>query len=169
MTFSKEEIFALERPIPKLLTYYFLSSLLAFILMPLVFLPMYFKYRTLRYRFDEKGISMRWGILFRKEVFLTYQKIQDIHLTRNIVERWLGLGTLQVQTASGSAGAEMSIVGIEDLEGLRDFIYVQMKGHETEPHDHPQRDHGKDEKLALLAQIRDELSAVNDKLEARDV
>ena len=28
-----------------------------------------------------------WGLLFRHEVYLTYRRIQDIHVTRNIVER----------------------------------------------------------------------------------
>ena len=163
MRLSQSEIFALERPDPKLLTYFFLVSLLALILMPLVFLPLLFKYRTLHYRFDEKGISMRWGLLFRHETYLTYKKIQDIHLTRNILERWMGLGTLRIQTASSSADAEMSIQGMLQLEDLRDFIYSQMKGHESVDGVAVQEDQG----LMLLAAIRDQLRQINDKLETR--
>jgi putative membrane protein len=33
---------------------------------------------------------------------LTYARIQDIHVTRNIFERWLGIGTVQIQTASAA-------------------------------------------------------------------
>jgi putative membrane protein len=110
------------------LYYYFVRSLLANILFPLVFPPMFFKYHTLRYRFDSEGVSRSWGILFRKEINLTYKRIQDIHLTRGILERWFGLATLQIQTASGAAGAEMSIQGIEEFEALRDFLYGKMRG-----------------------------------------
>lgn len=116
------------RPTPALLKYYALSSLLAgpFFFAPLAFL--YARYRSLRYRIDEEGISMRWGILFQREVSLNYARIQDIHLSSNLVERWLGLGRIQVQTASGSARAEMTLEGLEDIGGIRDFLYSRMRG-----------------------------------------
>lgn len=62
---ADDRIFELERPDPALMTYYALAALLAgpFFLVPLMVL--YFRYRTLRYRFDDEGISMRWGILFQ--------------------------------------------------------------------------------------------------------
>lgn len=119
---------ALLRPDRALLTYYALSSLMlgpGFIFM---LVPMYFRFRTLRYEIDEEGVTMRWGILFRREVSLTYARIQDIHLSSNFVERWLGLGKIQVQTASGSASAEMVIEGIREYEALRDFLYARMRG-----------------------------------------
>ena len=71
---------------------------------------------------------MRWGVLFRREVHLTYPRIHDIHLRSNVVERWLGLGRLLIQTASGSAKAEMTIEGVLEFETLRDHIYERMRG-----------------------------------------
>lgn len=116
------------RPVPALLRYYAISSLVAgpFFLFPLAYL--YARYRTLRYRIDEDGISMRWGALFHREVSLNYGRIQDIHISSNVVERWLGLGKIQVQTASASAKAEMTIEGVPALQRLRDFLYERMKG-----------------------------------------
>lgn len=116
------------QPHPSLLTYYALSSLLAGPFFFAVLVPLYFKYHTMRYRFDAEGVSMRWGILFRREVSLTYARIQDIHLSSNFVERWLGLAKIQVQTASGSSGAEMTIEGFTDFEAVRDFLYSRMRG-----------------------------------------
>jgi putative membrane protein len=121
-------VFAIERPAPNLFTYYLLSS---FVLGPLFFVllvPLYFRYHTLRYRFDEEGISMRWGILFRREINLTYARIQDIHLRSNFVERWLNLARIEVQTASGSSGAEMTLEGILEFEAIRDYLYARMRG-----------------------------------------
>lgn len=115
-------------PDSNLFKYYAIASLAAgpFFWAPLI--PLYFRYHTMRYRFDEEGVSMRWGILFRREVSLTYARIQDIHLSSNLVERWLGLAKIQVQTASGSSGAEMTIEGFRDFEAVRDFLYSRMRG-----------------------------------------
>lgn len=116
------------RPSRALLRYYALTALLAGPGYPILFAFLFFRYRTLRYRIDEDGISMRWGALFRREVSLNYGRIQDIHLSSNVVERWLGLGKIEVQTASGSSKAEMTIEGVPGLEGMRDFLYGRMRG-----------------------------------------
>jgi len=116
------------RPDPKLLTYYLLSSFLAGPGFPVLMAYLYFRFQTLRYDVDGEGLTMRWGILFRREVSLTYARIQDIHLTSNVVERYLGLAKVQLQTASSSAQAEMSIEGLPFFEGVRDFLYARMRG-----------------------------------------
>lgn len=178
---SEDEIFALERPRPSLFTCYALCSLLAgpFFFAPLAVL--FFRYRTLRYRFDDEGISMRWGILFRREIHLTYARIQDIHLTSNVVERWIGLARIKIQTASGSSKAEMTIEGIEAFEDLRDFLYARMRG--AHRHDAPAANRadasavagvGPDidaaaavELTATLRQVAEELRALRLTLEER--
>lgn len=116
------------QPSPSLLTYYVLSSLLLGPAFLIALVPLYFRYHTMRYVVEEEGITMRWGILFRREVSLTYARIQDIHLSSNFVERWLGLAKIQVQTASGSASAEMTIEGLPQHEAIRDFLYSRMRG-----------------------------------------
>ena len=108
--------------------YYVLSSFLFGPLFVIVLPYLYFRYHTMRYEFDEEGISMKWGILFRREITLTYARIQDIHLTSNILERWLGLARIQIQTASASAAAEMTIEGLHEYEDVRDFLYSKMRG-----------------------------------------
>lgn len=125
---SLAAIFAIERPHPKLWTYYLLCCLATGPLFPIVVLPNWFRYHTLRYRFDREGISMRWGILFRREVLLNYARIQDIHLVSNFLERWLGLARIQIQTASGSATPEMTLEGLVEFESIRDFLYSRMRG-----------------------------------------
>jgi putative membrane protein len=151
---------AISRPDPSLMTYYFLSSFVAgpFFFMPLI--PLYLKYRSLNYRFDDEGVSMSWGILFRHEINLTYRRIQDIHLTRNFVERWMGLATVAIQTASGSSGPEMKIEGILQASQLRDFLYTKMRGAKGIADVVPAGTSAgsiaaEDEPLALLREIRD--------------
>jgi putative membrane protein len=71
---------------------------------------------------------MSWGVFFRREVYLTYRRLQDIHLTRNFIERWMGLSKISLQTASGKSSAEMTIEGVLESDQLRDFLYSKMRG-----------------------------------------
>lgn len=156
---------AIVRPDPALMTYYIIISLLAFpgifVVLPLT----YFRYRTLRYRFDDEGVSMSWGVLFQKQIYLTYRRIQDIHVSRNFIQRWLGLATVAVQTAAGSAGPEMSIEGVLEADALRDYLYQKMRGAKgLDDHAGAASTPGSatapaDEALALLRDIRDALAA----------
>jgi putative membrane protein len=172
MTTAEHDIFQIERPDPKLWIYYFLTSFLAGPFFFILLVPLWFRYHTLHYRFDQEGISMGWGILFRREINLTYSRIQDIHLVSNIVERWLGLARIQIQTASGSASAEMTIAGLLQFERVRDFLYSRMRGARdaaapspaTTPAPSPS---GEAHDLALvLAEVAAELRAVRLALEA---
>ncbi len=166
----------ITRPDSALMKYYLLTALLTGPLFPIAILPLFFKYETLRYRFDDDGVSMSWGFLFRREIHLTYRRIQDIHLTRNLVQRWMGLATVAIQTASGSAGPEMSIEGILAAGPLRDYLYAKMRGArgEAEPTSAADTEAGRgvppgapdDEALALLREIRDLLCRVASQQEA---
>ena len=125
---SVPAIFQLERPHPSLWKLYLIRSILTGPGM-LIALPYhFFRYQTLRYRFDDEGIHMKVGILFRREVNLTYARIQDIHLSSGFIQRWLGLADVQVQTASGNSGAELVIEGFKEYEAIRDFLYSKMRG-----------------------------------------
>lgn len=169
-------IFAIERPHPDLLP----CSLLQLLAFPPAFpflAPLaYFRYRTLRYRFTEEGISMSWGILFRREVIVNYARIQDIHLRSNFVERWFGLARILVQTASGNAGAEMTIEGIKEFTAVRDFLYARMRGVREEragatpvaPADGVAATANGSELAAALREVAAELRAVRTALAARD-
>ena len=167
-------IVSLERPQRALWTYYVLSALATgpgvFVMLPYL----YFRYHTLRYRFDEEGIHMRVGIFFRQEVNLTYARIQDIHLRSNLVQRWLGLANVQIQTASGSSNAELMIEGFKEFEAIRDFLYTRMRGYQAaSTADRTQSSSvsgslavESDDMIALLQGIRDELRRTRELLEA---
>jgi putative membrane protein len=129
--------------------------------------PFLFRYQTLRYRFDEDGVHASWGFFFRREISLTYARIQDIHLHRGLLERWLGLGAVQIQTASGSGGADLVVEGVVDFDAVRDFLYAKMRGATTAkvaPTTTPALDA---EAVALLRAIKDDVKAAREALEAR--
>ena len=70
----------------------------------------------------------RQGLLWRREVNVAYRRIQDIHLTNGLIQRWLGLATVSIQTAAGSATPEITIEGVLEAEALRDYLYTKMRG-----------------------------------------
>jgi membrane protein YdbS with pleckstrin-like domain len=167
-------ILAIERPHPNLFTYYWVSLLLFPPLLPVLILPAWFRYHTMRYTFTAEGISMRWGILFRREIIVNYARIQDIHLRSNIIERWLGLARVLVQTASGNAGAEMTLEGLKEFEAVRDFLYSRMRGVKEPAAAHPavigaakSEQAGDPELAAALREVAQELRAVRLTLESR--
>jgi membrane protein YdbS with pleckstrin-like domain len=131
---DERAVFAIEKPHPNLMKQYVLQSMLAGPALLIVLPLLYFRYHSMRYRFDEHGVTMRWGVLMRREVHLTYSRIQDIHLTSGPIQRYLGLADLLVQTASGSASAEMVIEGLLEYEGVRDYLYSKMRGIHGEAH-----------------------------------
>jgi putative membrane protein len=153
-------IVAIERPRESLMTYYVLKAIAANAAFPFVFPYLYFRYHTMRYRFDTDGIHMKWGILFRREILLNYSRIQDIHLRSNLIERWLGLARIQIQTASGSASANLTLEGMEDPEGMRDFLYSRMRGSREE-----KAGGGADPLAAVLLEIAGELRDIHALLE----
>lgn len=162
------DVSTITRPDDALLTYYTLVALCSLIAFPFVFVPLLIRFKTLRYRFDESGVSMCWGFFFRREVYLTYGRLQDIHVTRNIVERWLGIAKLPIQTASGSSGATMRIEGIRNPETLRDHLYTRMRGARADADDSAESMASGDRVAAgdqpgvrLLREIRDELRCLN--------
>ncbi len=148
----------ITRPEPSLLLYYLLVSLLGLVSFPIIFIPLFFRYETLKYRFDDQGVFMSYGILFRREMQLTYARMQDIHLSQNLLERWLNLGTVTVQTAGSGEGGNLGIVGVRDFEGIRDYLYARMRG---------VRDEGKHTGHAdTLHEIRDALARTAEALKA---
>ena len=129
----QDKVFAIQRPHPNLWTLYIIRAILVFPLAPILLPYFWFRYHTLRYSFDREGVKMSWGILFRREINLTYSRIQDIHLSSGFIQRWLGVADIQIQTASGSASAEMTIEGLVEHEMVRDYLYQRMRGL-REPH-----------------------------------
>lgn len=167
---TDDEIYAIKRPDRSLMVYYTLTS---FLLGPLFFLalvPLYFRFHTLRYTFDREGISMSWGILFHREITLTYSRIQDIHLTSNLLERWLGLARIQVQTASSSSGAEMTIEGLHRFAAVRDFLYGRMRGAHSpsDAHVAPVSSGGGEDLASILLQVAEELRRIRTSLTGRE-
>ena len=163
----------IAQPHQRLLTYYFILALLTLPAFPVTMIVLFIKYRTMRFRFDHEGVWKRQGLLWRHETNVAYRRIQDIHLTSGIIQRWLGLATVSIQTAAGSSTAEVTIDGVLEAEALRDYLYTRMRGVREGAHAaaHASEDASggetHDETLALLTEIRDSLRQLEARLQGR--
>jgi putative membrane protein len=162
----------ITRPDERLMKYYVIVSLLTLIAFPITLTALWIQYRTMRFRFDDEGVWRAQGLLWRREVNVAYRRIQDIQLTSGLIQRWMGLATVSIQTAAGSATPEITIEGVLESEALRDFLYTKMRGVRdhahgaTTPHAAATVDAGspQDEALVLLTEIRDGLRRLETRL-----
>jgi len=78
--------------------------------------------RTYVYYVTDQRCVFRGGILRRIERSVPYHKITDVERSQNIIERVLGISTLNIftpgtaSTGSGGRGAEISFPGLLDSE-----------------------------------------------------
>jgi len=178
---SKDSSFdpaSLQLPPPQLFTYYLLGAILSGPFIIFVFPAIWFRYKTLKYRFEETGMRMSVGVLFRKETVTAYRRIQDIHVSSNVIQRWLGISNISIQTASGSALPEIVIEGVTEPDKLRDWLYERLRGAKGERTVAERADQrplvseqspatGDDEATQLLIAIRDNLAELVRKQEAK--
>jgi len=163
-----DPVFSIERPHRNLLKIYIVRAVLSGPGLVVLLPYLYFRYHTMRFRFDAEGIAMSWGLLFRREVNLAYARIQDIHLASGPVQRWLGLADIHIQTAAGSAAAEMKLEGLLEFEHVRDFLYERMRGTRGDRGEAATRGTGggpDDDLEQNLLAIRDELRGARQALE----
>ena len=79
------------------------------------------KIRSYRIDLGETGVALEYGVFAKAHEMVLYNKIQDILVTRNLLERMLGLSTVTVQTASGTPERVPGLAAA-DAEALRDDL-----------------------------------------------
>jgi membrane protein YdbS with pleckstrin-like domain len=78
--------------------------------------------RSIGYAEREDDLLLRRGLLFRSLVVVPYGRMQYVDVSAGPVDRWLGIATVQLHTAS--AGSDASIPGLvpEEAARLRDRL-----------------------------------------------
>ena len=115
------------QPDDTLLKYYFAYSLCWLVLFPIIFLAKYIRYRTLRYVFTDKEITMSWGGIQKQSISVYYERVQDIQLSSGPLERQFSLAKVQLQTASGDSNAEIVLEGFLNPAEIRDQLYKKIQ------------------------------------------
>ena len=80
-------------------------------------------YRHLAYRLDERGISIRRGVLWRREINVPRSRVQHTDVNQGPIERGFGLAHIVIHTA-GTISASVALEGLslERAEAMRDYL-----------------------------------------------
>ncbi|HEX2167388.1 MAG TPA: PH domain-containing protein [Longimicrobiales bacterium] len=78
------------------------------------------RYLRFSYRYDERDMVIRSGLLTRQERRIPYVRIQNVDAAQNPVHRLLGVAAVYVQTGGGAEPeAALSVLPLEALEEMR--------------------------------------------------
>lgn len=102
----------------------------------LAVIPALFRYLTVRYAIVDGAFVLRSGLVFRQVRTIPLERIQNINLKRNVLQRVLKVATLQIETASGSGvEAELAVVGNAEAERLAEALQGMVAAQEPEERD----------------------------------
>jgi len=86
-------------------------------------------YRSLSYEVQDDEVIVRAGIWTKSVKHVPYRTVTNLTVKRDILDRWLGIGTLNIQTAgmSGTTGAEERLVGLTDVQEVYEIVVTELR------------------------------------------
>lgn len=84
-------------------------------------------YAVRGFAFREKDITFRKGLFFRRTTTIPVTRIQQVTVKQSLVERWLGLYSLEVADGS-QGGVALTIPGLtsDNAEAMRGYLLEQI-------------------------------------------
>ena len=86
-------------------------------------------YRSLRYEVQDDEVVVNVGIWTKSVKHVPYRTVTNMQVKRDVVDRLLGIGTLNIQTAgmSGQKGAEERLVGLSDVQEVYERVAEELR------------------------------------------
>jgi putative membrane protein len=80
--------------------------------------------RRYYYNGEDFFITIKKGVFAPREIHVQYQKIQDVYVDQDILDRMLGLYDVHIASATSTSGIEAHIDGVEKdvADGLKVFL-----------------------------------------------
>ncbi len=85
----------------------------------LVFVVHYFSYKNLYYELGAEEFSLYSGIFNKKRVHVPYQRVQSVNQRATLIQRILGVCTVHIDTAGGSANKAVAVPYLQNTEAER--------------------------------------------------
>ena len=106
----------------------FVVVFLAIILMYVVYMKMYIK--NYYYAGEDHFITIKKGVFAPAEIHVQWQKIQDVYVDQDILDRIMGLYDVHIASATAASGIEAHIDGVDKAaaDGLKKFLLDKMSG-----------------------------------------
>jgi membrane protein YdbS with pleckstrin-like domain len=138
----------------------------------LAYVAIHLRYDTTWYVIGRRSLRIRRGIWVINETTITFENVQNIHITQGPLQRYFGIADLLVETAGGGSGGHGEgefalsshvgmIEGIDNAQELRTLILGRIRpantaglGDEDDDDQHPSAGLTS-EHLAALCEIRD--------------
>jgi membrane protein YdbS with pleckstrin-like domain len=149
----------------------------------IAYVAIHLRYDTMWYVVTDRSMRVRRGLWSIHEVTITFENVQTVKVSQGPLQRWFGIGNVEVRTAGGGmvqtgqggqiegSGHHGVIEGVTNAGEIRDLILAQLKLAKTtglgdEIHAHVAAkplvasipSNIRAEHLALLREIRDELA-----------
>ncbi len=91
------------------------------------------RYRVFAYELAENTLNIDSGVLFRREREIPLRRIQNVDMTRSILQRVLGIAAVDIETAGGrSTEASLQYVSQMEAKRLQEGIRTRKRRLETD-------------------------------------
>ena len=124
----------LSQGVPEIWSWFtYLVPITALVILIIIFLRVwYIKVYIKRYYYDcgEQFITIKKGVFAPTEIHVQYQKIQDVYVDQDILDRIMGLYDVHIASATITSGIEAHIDGVnaEVAENLKNIILEKIRG-----------------------------------------
>lgn len=107
----------------------FLSLFGVVILIGATYAYQYWYYKTYFYNLTDEYVIIRKGLIAPQEVTIPYEKIQDIYVDQDILDRMFGLYDVHISSPTATSGLAAHIDGVnkEIAEKLREIILTRVR------------------------------------------
>ncbi len=128
-------------------------------------------YERYRFMIQEDGIEIKRGILWKKDITIPYDRVQNVDIDRGPIEQLIGVYDLNIFTAGTSSeaqaifGAEGYLPGVLRPEKVRNTILNRVQESEGDGFGIKRKETKIDAKTQVLEEILDELKKIREKLE----
>ncbi len=128
-------------------------------------------YERYRFMIQEDGIEIKRGILWKKDITIPYDRVQNVDIDRGPIEQLIGVYDLNIFTAGTSSetqaifGAEGYLPGVLRPEKVRNTILNRVQESEEDGFGITRKETKIDAKTQVLEEILDELKKIREKLD----
>jgi membrane protein YdbS with pleckstrin-like domain len=137
----------------------------------LIWIPVF--YRSLEYEICSDSVKMKGGVIWKRRVTVPFPKITNVDVTQGPLQRAFNLGTIHVQTAGAGgtqgARAEVILMGVRNLEGVREKIMERAKGYTGSRSEEVKEKTVEVSDSDVLRRMLDELGAIRETLEKKQI
>lgn len=101
--------------IPFMIGFMFFDPLFAAIMLGIYFMMCFLSatitHNNFFFTIDSSGFEKDYGVFFKRHVGIPYEQIQNVNITRTILDRMIGVARLDIETAGSASPRKKEIVG----------------------------------------------------------